>query len=469
MKQELPNTFYPFPSVIAIFVGALILSLIPLYNGYPLVYSDTGTYIHSGFSKTVPMDRPITYGLFLYYSSLKMSTWLVVIIQNFLTSFVLFRVVRLFTKSQKGYFSFYGIISFLTFFTAIGWYSGQLMPDFLAPIMILSLVLLWKEKQQKPLNLILLSLIFLFSVLVHFSHLLIASMLITIVTSLHFLRPQLITVKRWLFAPLLIILGWLILPTMNYMIDDEFKISKGSHVFFISHLNDTGLLKTILDNYCPTDEFSDVKLCDYKDSLPHDAASFIWSTDILENTGGWEGSKKEYDKIIRLSFTQPRYLLNNISKSFLYGMIQLTKNKIGEGLSPYTEHSAPYGQIHWRFNHEVNNYMMSRQNKYNGFELDLKLLNQVHLFILILSFLACIYLFTNRRWSKLSKNAQFLLLFIIAGILINSMVTAGLNTPYDRYQARVVWLLPFALLLLLVHHRKELKRWTFRKLNQLRN
>jgi energy-coupling factor transporter transmembrane protein EcfT len=335
--------------------------------------------------------------------------------------------------------------------------------------MILSLSLLWKEKQQKPTYFILLSLIFLFSVLVHFSHLLIASILIAIVTSVHFLRPQLVTIKRWLLLPLLILSGWFILPTMNYMIDDEFKISKGSHVFFISHLNDTGLLKTILDNYCPTDEFSGVKLCDYKDSLPHDAASFIWSTDILEKTGGWEGSKEEYDKIIRLSFTQPRYLLNNISKSFLYGMIQLTKNKIGEGLSPYTEHSAPYGQIHWRFNHEVNNYMMSRQNKYNGYELDLKLLNQVQLFILILSFLACIYLFTHRRWLKLSKNGQFLLLFIITGIIINSMVTAGLNTPYDRYQARVVWLLPFVLLLLLVHHRTDLKRWAFGKLNQLRN
>ncbi|NTV83243.1 MAG: hypothetical protein HGA23_02950, partial [Bacteroidales bacterium] len=48
-----------------ILCGSVILSIIGLYNGYPLVYSDTGTYIASGLQEFVPNDRPMIYGLFI--------------------------------------------------------------------------------------------------------------------------------------------------------------------------------------------------------------------------------------------------------------------------------------------------------------------------------------------------------------------------------------------------------------------
>jgi len=53
--------------ILVLCIGTLILSLIGLYNGYPLVYSDTGTYIYSGFDKFIPLGRPVTYGLFLSF------------------------------------------------------------------------------------------------------------------------------------------------------------------------------------------------------------------------------------------------------------------------------------------------------------------------------------------------------------------------------------------------------------------
>jgi hypothetical protein len=55
-----------------------------LYNGYPLIYSDTGTYLSSGFLLETPFDRPITYGIFMRISSLNgVSLWGVVSILFF--------------------------------------------------------------------------------------------------------------------------------------------------------------------------------------------------------------------------------------------------------------------------------------------------------------------------------------------------------------------------------------------------
>jgi hypothetical protein len=44
--------------------------LAAFYNGYPLLYSDTSTYLASGFELQTPVDRPITNGIFLRIFSL---------------------------------------------------------------------------------------------------------------------------------------------------------------------------------------------------------------------------------------------------------------------------------------------------------------------------------------------------------------------------------------------------------------
>ena len=91
-----------------ILFGTFILLAVALFNGYPLVYSDSGTYIKSGIEGFVPPDRPIIYGLFIAFFSFEYSLWLVILAQNLLTAFVLFEVFK-FLKGlgcqYLGYFS----------------------------------------------------------------------------------------------------------------------------------------------------------------------------------------------------------------------------------------------------------------------------------------------------------------------------------------------------------------------------
>ena len=436
--------------------GTLILCIIGLYNGYPLVYSDTGTYIYSGFDKFIPVDRPITYGLFLRFFSFNYSAWFVILFQNFITAYVMYEFLKIFFLKMKRFsLIYYSILLFLVLFTGIGWYSNQLMPDFFAPLIILIIFTLLISKDISIFSQILLSIILLGGLTTHFSHLVIASLVIAFIIFIKVLFMRNLkeySFRRVFVVSALVFSGWIVLPIINYITEKQFILSKGSHVFLMAHLNDTGVLKKFLNEYCTSNEFKDCKLCQYKDSLPNDLATFIWSSNILENTGGWENSKEEYNKIIYATLKNPKYLFLNIYRSVTYGFVQLTKNEIGQGLTAYNPGSAPYGQIHWRFNAELNNYLNSRQNLWNGVSLKFDTLNKFHLTLLIISLFMLVLIVTSPIYFRLDSIARYFLIFAILSIIINSFVTAGLNSPCERFQARIVWLLPLSLIILIIRN-----------------
>ncbi|MFW5819801.1 MAG: hypothetical protein ACOCWA_00820, partial [Bacteroidota bacterium] len=401
-------------------IGTLLVSLIGLYNGYPLVYSDTGTYISSGFEKFVPWDRPVTYGLFLEFFSVRYSAWFIILIQNLLTAFVIYQVIKLFFSDKK-YFNllYYVITLFLVVLTSVGWYTNQLMPDFFAPLFMLSFFILIMGKKVSLHSQIILSIILLLSLLTHFSHIFIGTLLaiLTIALKLGFkTRLEDLAAKRIIVVSSIVFSSWFILPAINYGVEKNFIFSKGSHVFLMAHLNDTGILEKFLDENCSREAFDGNKLCHYKDSLPTDLASFIWSGQILEKTGGWENSAEDYNQIIYSTLKQPEYLLLNLYRSFTYGMIQLTRIDIGEGLTAYNEGSAPYGQIHWRFHDELNNYLNSRQNKWGGANLNFETLNVFHTLLIVLCLFIIILIFSSSLRLVLESRALIFLIFIIIAI-----------------------------------------------------
>jgi hypothetical protein len=452
--------------LLIILSGTFILMIISFYNGYPLVYSDTGTYIYSGFDKFIPVDRPIIYGLFINLVSLKTSLWLVVFVQNLFTSFIIFEICSLFMSQKNLSLYFFCILLFLTFFTGVGWYSNQIMPDLFTPISILILFLLFYAPNISLSKLLVYSLLFILSLTVHFSHLLIV-IVVTIATIIieyvlkkkNFFPIQYLKKGRITLVLSLIISAWLIVPSINYMIERNFAISKGSHAFLMAHLADTGVLEKFLKENCEDDDYKECKLCHFKDSLPHDLATFLWeSNGVFSKTGGWNNSEVEYNKIINGTLKKPKYLILNVYKSFSYGCIQLFRNEIGQGLSAYNEGSAPYGQVHWKFYNELNNYLNSKQNIWNGATLDLKTLNIFNLLINILSILCLAYIFFTPLLKQINNLSLYLLIFSITSIIINAFITAGLNAPCERFQARIVWLLPFALLIIIITNWETLRK-----------
>ena len=57
-------------NTVLLFISVFVLIIPALKNGYPILFSDSGTYLSSGHSGYVPVDRPILYGIFVRHISL---------------------------------------------------------------------------------------------------------------------------------------------------------------------------------------------------------------------------------------------------------------------------------------------------------------------------------------------------------------------------------------------------------------
>ena len=159
-------------------IGALVLSIIGFYNGYPLVYSDTGTYIYSGFNFFIPNDRPIFYGLFVRVISMKWSLWFVIITQNLMSSVIILELLRKVVLDKKIFsYSYISVLFLITVTTGFGWYTNQIMPDFATPLLIILTYLIIKFDEPINFKFISFAVLLIFFTLIHFSHLLIISFL----------------------------------------------------------------------------------------------------------------------------------------------------------------------------------------------------------------------------------------------------------------------------------------------------
>jgi hypothetical protein len=65
-----------------------MLLSVAIWNGFPLIFYDTGAYILQGLGRAFVVERSPVYSLFLGYGGGGKSLWLIAIIQAALTAFV---------------------------------------------------------------------------------------------------------------------------------------------------------------------------------------------------------------------------------------------------------------------------------------------------------------------------------------------------------------------------------------------
>src|ERR1700754_667798 len=83
-------------TALAIIIAATLLLWPAFWNGYPLVFSDTGTYLSQAIEHYAGWDRPVFYSLFLLPLHLAITTWPVIAAQALLTVYTLHLAHRVF-------------------------------------------------------------------------------------------------------------------------------------------------------------------------------------------------------------------------------------------------------------------------------------------------------------------------------------------------------------------------------------
>jgi hypothetical protein len=421
----------------AIIAGALLLMIPAFYNGYPIANPDTGTYMDAGFKLETPFDRPMMYGLLLRLFSINgFSLWLTVFMQAFIVSWLVSRVIKHYSNRENYLRYFLFIMFFLSVFTGLSWVASELIADIYTPVCMLCIAVLLTGKEKRDIN-ILLGILYFASVATHFSHMLIFSLLLVL---LLLLRKYIFYTKQQAKTALVLLL--LTVATMAAM---GSAFSKSKHVFFMAALLDKGILKKYLDAHCTENNY---KLCKYKDSLPG-IDIFMWDErSPLYKEGGWQTNRTEYKAIISDIMRRPEYLFLFAEASIKFTVRQLCFFIIGEG---NINVSNVYDRVKKYVPHEFRAFDTSKQNQWTLMD-NIAAINSLFNAIIICSVAALIILLALKR-KKLSRPIVLLSVVILAAIIINAWDCATFSTALGRYQCRVVWLIPFLVLLILFNRR----------------
>jgi hypothetical protein len=442
--------------VITYLLSSIILIIPALWNGYPLVYSDTGTYILAFPSHNIPVDRAIGYSIYIQIIGMRVSLWPVIFSQAlvlvFLIDLVLKSIISINFKYRLAMLLL--IIVVLSTTTGIDNYASQVMPDIWMSIMILSVSLLFLRHTINWPLLFLLFTLFLVAVLSHYSNLLVATILliISMITAIVFRKKDLINTKSIKIFALGCLLAWLIAPTINLYYGAGFKLSRANWVMITARFIHEGILQDYLKENCNKNEFI---LCPFKDSIPNDCIDFLWGNSVLYDgdciKSGWGECWIEkndaFGKMILSMLKNPKYLKRTVKMAFTSTYSQLLDFDIGL-MSPMMENTPPYNGVKTIFSKELKQYTSSRQNK--DF-IHYKISSKIQRYAVFLSILLIVILcFINYKIDKLNTNHIILLYFLIMGLVLNAFICGSLSLVIDRYQARVIWLVPFTAILFLL-------------------
>lgn len=433
-------------------LAALVLMGAAFYNGFPLVYSDTGTYISSGFTLETPWDRPLLYGLFIRAFSLNgFSLWTVAFAQSLIISYLVFECFRSFTRVKRPAVVAFSTLSLLACFTGVSWVSSMLIADVFTPVCILSLLLILFARDLSLPKLIVLYVIAFLAIGMHISHVGMCLLFILLVLVRHFWRKRknrssVLQVRR---AWIALVLPVLAIFTMGA------AIGKARHIFLMARLSEMGIVEKYLDEHCGEKNFG---LCKYRDSLPHDAGTFLWEpSSPLAKMGGRDAVKKEYNEIIHGIFTSPKYLGYYVYGCFTGTMRQALAVRCGEGLQAYDDSSTVSRAISKWVSREQNKYRFSQQEANNLLPID-------HFNFCMLVFLALSVLVLVVWWLFAAEKPALLLdlsFALVAAIFVSYFSCAATATIAQRYGCRVIWLVPLFVVILFVNG--ELKKITQRR------
>lgn len=425
---------------LTIFISSLLLLFPAFYNSYPFVFSDTGTYISSGFENIVPDDRPIFYGLLIRHTSLAVSLWYAILFQSLLVSFVLFDFVTLFIHKKKiQIVTFLALIFFLCLYSALPFLTSTLLPDIYTPIVfLLSLIILFKTKFTKK-QYFFYSILFLYLSLTHLSNLISLSILsVTLILIKALCKNKiLISTFRIKYFSILVFSLWFLLPLINSFFGYGFNRNKASHVFIMGKMVDNGMLSVYLKSDPEAKKYA---LYSFKDSLPTNAADFVWNPNSpLYKTGGWEKNKIEYDAIINDIIKSPKYWQYLIGISIIETLDQLAHNNFGIDFGAYKDGSPPYEQIKYHYKNDCRNYVMSRQFNSN-IQIDFNSRSGLqNIYIAIGLCFIFVKLFLYGMQNKIALIGMISILFIV----YNAFATGAISCVADRYNSRLSWIIIF--------------------------
>ncbi len=418
-------------TALAILFAALLLLWPAFWNGYPIVFSDTGTYLTQAIERYVGWDRPVFYSLFLLPLHMTVTTWPVIAVQALLLAHLLHLLRRSLLPGTSVWW-LVPVAAALAVASPLPWLVSQLMPDVFTGVLVLALALLilYGDRLCTGERIWLVALAT-FAIAVHQSHVLLAAALLLVLLPLRRCRLSV----GWGMTPLILaIIG---LTSVNLLAFGRASLSPFGNVFLLTRVIYDGPGLDALRRHCPAAGW---RLCPFIGNMPALADDFLWRADgPVAHAGGAKLVSRDADAILTAALvaepgTELLAFAGNSAR-------QLVRFASGDGLQPWPETVTPVIARHFpRFENAT--FINSRQSA--GKLAVPRWLQSLHAAAGLTGISGCCALLLAAPRRDLAKAYAAV---VLVALLANAAITGGLSGPHDRYQSRIMWLPPLVAML----------------------
>lgn len=419
---------------------ALILNLPAIDNGFVFLFQDSADYL----SGRIHIFRLPIYSTFAKIGYKFYSIWVIAFAQALIIS----HLIYLINKSIYGRINYIFMllqIGILTTFSSLPYFAAFMMADVFTSILFMALYLLiFHDKSLDKITIYYLYVLIAFSAMAHITNIYLGVGLIIFAGLVHFTRStHYKNLRANLIAPcLLLLFSSSFIIGLNYHYFKALSLSPSSSVFTLANLVEQGSARNYLIKACPKANY---KICAYIGDLPKNVDNFLWGQNSLTSKlGSFTGLRSEAKYIVKNTITTyPKDVALNTFSYIIRSFSVHTPAK--EINSSVTKSSVTYiikviyGQA------ALDKFMASKQaNDELPYQRLEKIDNWVFPISLILTILLCF-----QSLIKIGDNRFTLPLFALVFVIGNNILCSSASGLFDRYQARVSWLLVFAFIIML--------------------
>ena len=427
----------------AVLLGALLMTWPALYNGYPLLFPDSMTYVQDGptiaralflhnFAGYFGM-RSFIYSLGILPFHWGITPWPIVALHALLTAYILWLVVRSIVPRQTATRYFVLLVP-LTLLTGLGWVVSLIMPDIMGPVLYLSIYLLVfaRETLSRAERLIVVSIAF-WAAASHISHLMLAAGICVLLALLLVVRGR-STRLRWSAVgevAMIVLMAISIQVALHAYLYGKPSLNGERPAYLTARIIADGPGRWYLERHCTNMKLA---ICDYVHDLPENPDGFLWDAN-----GIWQKASPGARELILQQETRfvlatlRTYPREQLSISFRNFWQQLTTSDLSNG---------PNAWVLKTFDGVLPGtrpaYLQSRQARQT---LPDEFFTAVQDWTVITSLVA-IGVLTPFVWRHLSPRVVGLAAVIFFTVIANAFVAGVFSEVDGRYQSRVIWLLP---------------------------
>ena len=445
----------------AFFVIGVIMLIGPaIQNGFPIVHADSGTYLLEGFGTKIPVSRPLSYCLFVRFTSRIFSIWTVVITQAIFVYWVTWLAVNTLAGKRKLAWLPFLTIAMLVATTGVSFYASQIMPDIFLPIAILGVFVILARTKLPWFTLIFLGITIWISLIVHMSNLPVVTGLMLAVLFLqviiHKSLRTLVRTNVYIIAAV-IALSWVTNPLISVKYGEGFRVSNSSSIVFFSRLLQAGAAQQYIKDRC--DKEPGYYLCEYRDKIDSynrldiflwTDSSFLYDHPCRQKTWDqcWRERNEEFGKVNSeiLAYKPSRKVyLQAVRSDFL-----LALHAFGlTGYVSFKEGSHIDYPLKNYYKNDYKSYKNSRQYSGTIVFSDMNRIIKVTVYVALA--LLVLLLIRNRKFLSFNSPYFILLSMLFLTWLGNAMLTALLAVVSERFLGRFIWLVPFLVIMMVYH------------------